>query len=208
MAKIPKQTKSKPNSSTLFMLFPVYFRICSEGGASFALLLVSWSQTHESYREDQGGVRVPPLPLHSQHTDRLPHLNKCHDAGFYTFPEKNRISTNSLVLVPKRLAEVAIRMTRNQFLGARKKKKKKLLWGKIYLKTFSIMLYEFHIWFFHIYHGGKTCTCSFFITSHISHLSCLTLSQDISLLALTWIFVRVEVGSDCEGRQFLLTSCV
>ena len=47
----------------------------------------------------------------------------------------------------------------------------------------------FHIWFFHIYHTNKTCTCQFFITSHISRLSCLTLSQGISLLALTWIFV-------------------
>lgn len=45
----------------------------------------------------------------------------------------------------------------------------------------------FHIWFFYIYHTNKAYTCYFFITSHISHLSCLTLSQDISFLALTWI---------------------
>lgn len=47
----------------------------------------------------------------------------------------------------------------------------------------------FHIWFFYIYYTNKACTCQFFITSHISHLSFLTLSRDIFSLALTWIFV-------------------
>ena len=91
---------------------------------------------------------------------------------------------NSFVLVPKRLAEVAMKMTRIE-AG-----EKKLLWGKIYFKSFSLILYgNPHLVFLHLSCQLKHAPVLFSSQAHISHLSSLTLSQDISLLALTCISV-------------------